>query len=202
METFWSYFYFLNNYDSVIKDHLHTVTQKSIKANKAGSKGRRNSLTFISKTTVDFVISAICTLIKKSISEDVNKAEMYSVMLDTTQDIAAKDQCAIVIRYVGNHSVHERLISLVNCTDTTGQGMCQLLKNVLILNDINVKNCVANATDGAANMQGEYNGFNAWLNETAPNKVHVWCYSHVLNLEMFDASKSPLPVGPQQNYLL
>lgn len=186
---------FLSNYDSVIKDHLDTVTQKSIKANKAGSKGRGNSLTFISKTTVDYVISAISSLIKKSISEDVNKAQMYSVMLDTTQDIAAKDQCAIVIRYVGNNSVHERLISLINCTDTTGQGMCQLLKDVLKSNDINVKNCVANATDGAANMQGEYNGFNAWLNETAPNQVHVWCYSHVLNLVMSDASKSPLPAA-------
>ncbi|KAF0690765.1 Zinc finger MYM-type protein 1 [Aphis craccivora] len=103
-----------NNYDPVIKDHLDTVTQKSIKANKAGSKGRGNSLTFISKTTVDYLISAICTLIKKSISTDVNNAQMYSVMLDTTQDITAKDQCAIVIRYVDNHSVHERLISLVN----------------------------------------------------------------------------------------
>lgn len=125
----------------------------------------------------------------------MNKAQMYSVMLDTTQDIAAKDQCAIVIRYVGNNSVYERLISLVNCTDTTGQGMFQLLKDVLKSNDIYVKNCVANATDGAANMQGEYNGFNAWLNETAPNQVHVWCYSHVLNLVMSDASKSPLPAA-------
>jgi len=78
---------------------------------------------------------------------------MYSVMLDTTQDITAKDQCAIVIRYVGNHSVHERLISLVNCTITIGQSMCQLLKNALKSNDINVKNCVTNATNGAANMQ-------------------------------------------------
>jgi hypothetical protein len=82
---------FLNNYDSVIKDHFDTVTQISIKANKAGSKGRGNSLTFISKT------SRLCNFSnmyvnQKSISEDVNKADMYSVMLDTTQDIAAKDQ--------------------------------------------------------------------------------------------------------------
>jgi len=94
-----------------------------------------------------------------------------------------------------NNSVDERLISLVNCTDTTSQGMCQLLKAVLKTNYINVKNCVTNATDGATNMQGEYNGFNAWLNETAPNQVHVWCYSHVLNLVMSDASKSPLPAA-------
>jgi hypothetical protein len=59
----------------------------------------------------------------------------------------------------------------------------------------NVKNCVANATDGVANMQGEYNVFNAWLNETAPNQVHVWYNSHVLNLVMSDTSKSPLPAA-------
>lgn len=69
-------------------------------------KKRGNSLTFISKTMVDHVISAICTLIKKSISTDVNKPQMYSVMLNATQDIAAKDQCAIFIKYVDNHSVN------------------------------------------------------------------------------------------------
>lgn len=79
---------------------------------------------------------------------------------------------------------------MVNCIDTLGQGMCQLLKIVLEDNDINVKYGVA--SDGAANIQGEYNGFNAWLNETSPNQVHAWCYSHVLNLFMSDASKSPL----------
>ncbi|CAI6362566.1 unnamed protein product [Macrosiphum euphorbiae] len=70
--------------------------------------------------------------------------------------------------------------------------MHNLLQNVLLLNDLNVKNCIANTTDGAANMQGEYNGFSAWLNESSPNQVHVWCYSHVLNLVLSDASKSPL----------
>lgn len=57
----------------------------------------------------------------------MKKAQKYSVMLDTTQNIAANDQYSIVIRYVGNHSVHERLFSFVNCTNTTGQGICQSL---------------------------------------------------------------------------
>lgn len=95
---------------------------------------------------------------------------------------------------MSNHSDHEQLISLVNCTNTLGQGICQLLKNVLESNYINVQNCVANATDDGVIMQGEFNSINAWLNETSPN-LHVWCYSHVLNLDMFDASKSPLPAA-------
>jgi len=41
-------------------------------------------------------------------------------------------------------------------------------------------------------MQGEYNGFLTWPYESSPYKVHVWCYSHVLNLVLLDASKSQL----------
>jgi len=36
--------------------------------------------------------------------------------------------------------------------------------------------CVGNATDGAANMQGIYNGFTAWLEKLG--QVHVWCFAH------------------------
>ncbi|XP_025207424.1 uncharacterized protein LOC112603181 [Melanaphis sacchari] len=182
----------LTKYDFQMKDHLETIIKKSRKAHESGSKGRGGLVTFISKTTVDYVIAAISRLIKKSICDEVKNAKIYAVMLDTTQDITSSDQCAVVLRYVDDNGIHESLIAVVNCSDSTGKGMHDLLQNVLLLNDLNVKNCIANTTDGAANMQGEYNGFSAWLNESSPNQVHVWCYSHVLNLVLSDASKSPL----------
>lgn len=37
-------------------------------------------------------------------------------------------------------------------------------------------------------MQGTYKGFSAFLSEEAPNKIHVWCYAHVLNLVLADTT--------------
>lgn len=59
------------------------------------------------------------------------------------------------------------------------------LKNLLVL-DLN--NSTGNSFDGAANIQGQYNGFSTLLSSQSPNKVHVWCYAHVLNLVMGDTT--------------
>jgi len=52
-----------------------------------------------------------------------------------------------------------------------------------------MKNCIGNATDGAANMQGQYNSFNTWLQEEAGPQLHTWCYAHVLNLVMMGTTE-------------
>lgn len=50
--------------------------------------------------------------------------------------------------------------------------------------------CVGCTTDGAANIQGTYKGFSAFLSVEAPNQIHVWCYAHVLNLVLADTTGS------------
>lgn len=40
---------------------------------------------------------------------------------------------------------------------------------------INPKNCVGNSTDGAANIQGVYNGFSKKLNANTLTQTHIWC---------------------------
>ena len=77
---------------------------------------------------------------------------MFSVQLDTTQDISVKDQCSIIVRYM-NGMVQERLLAAVACTNTTGSGFMGLLQNVISKNNLDITNCIGSATDGAANMQ-------------------------------------------------
>lgn len=111
------------------------------------------------------------------------------IQLKTSQRLI---KCAVVLRYVDDIGVNERLLAIVNCSNSIGKGMLDLLKNILLLNSIDIKNCIANTTDGTANMQGEYNGYSTWLNKSSPHQVFVWCYSHVLNLVLLNVSKSPL----------
>ena len=109
---------------------------------------------------------------------------MYTVQTDATQDITSKDQCSVVVRYVTESSIQEKLLAVVECKSSTGEDFLKLLKETLATCKIDVKNCIVNSTDGAANMQGQYRGFSAWLSNEVPTQMHVWCYAHVLNLVM------------------
>ena len=72
--------------------------------------------------------------------------------------------------------------------------MCDLVCEVFEKVGIDVTKCIGNAPDGASNMQGQYNGFNAWLNKVSPDQIHVWCYAHVLNLVLGDVTKKTVEV--------
>jgi hypothetical protein len=62
--------------------------------------------------------------------------------------------------------------------------MFELLQTVLKNNNLNLEMCIGNATDGAANMQGIYIGFTAWLVKSSSGQVHVCtmsvCCLHIL----------------------
>ncbi|KAL4097418.1 hypothetical protein QTP88_022201 [Uroleucon formosanum] len=129
---------------------------------------------------------------KKSISDEIRDAVMFSVQLDTTQDISVQDQYSIILRYVNYKGIQERLLAVITVQQSTGKSFSDMLQGVLADNGLDVMKCIGNATDGAANMQGQFNEFSAWLEKSTPNQVHVWCYSHILNLVIIDSTKSPL----------
>lgn len=123
--------------------------------------------------------------------EKVNDAKIYSVQLDTTQDVSSTDICSIIIRTVTDE-VNENLLAAVPVSSSTGAAFLDLLKDVFEKTGVNLKNCVGNSTDGASNMRGIYKGFSANLSKLNPWQVHVWCYAHVLNLVIADAAGEKL----------
>jgi hypothetical protein len=48
--------------------------------------------------------------------------------------------------------------------------------------------CIGDSFDGAANKSGVYNGLQGLLKQVRTNHVHTWCYAHVVNLVIGDAS--------------
>ncbi|XP_022182782.1 uncharacterized protein LOC111042460 [Myzus persicae] len=88
----------LKKYDIVLNEHVDSLTNKAQrKANSGNSKGKVSKVTFISKTTVNMVIDSISTLIKKNISSQILEALMFSVQMDTTQDVSVQDQCSLIL---------------------------------------------------------------------------------------------------------
>lgn len=132
---------------------------------------------------------------KKIIVNEVQKAGMFSIQIDTTQDVSVQDQCSIIIRYVNEYGVNEKLFAVVTMQDSKRKSFHSMLENILSENGLDIANCVGNATDGAVNMLGQYDGFSAWLSKSSPGQVHVWCYSHILNLVLIDSTSKTLPAA-------
>ena len=142
--------------------HLENVIKKFLQ-NKPNKRkhNRANRNTFISKTTVNSIIAIISKLMKEEISNSVREAGIYSVHIDSTQDITSTDKCAVILRFVRENV--EELLAVVDSHLATGADLCNLLKEVLQKQNIDFSTCISDSTDKASNMSGQYNGFTAFL---------------------------------------
>ena len=132
-------------------------------------------------------IAVISKLMKEEISNSVKEAGIYSVQIDSTQDITSTDKCLVFLRFV-RENVEEQLLAVVDSHSATGAELCNLLKEVLQKQNINVSKCISDSRYGASNMSGQYNGFTAFLEKESPGHIHTWCYAHVLNLVHCDVT--------------
>ena len=186
-----------------MQSHLTTVVEKSTLALKKHStqkneirpkkRGRGSLVTFMSKTTISKVIGIIKDIIQRTVSKEVQEAKIFSVEMDTTQDISCQDQCSIIVRYALKGVVFERLLFLVKAESATGEGLFILLKANLNRLSIDIQNCIGDSFDSAANMSGQYRSEQARISEVADNHVHVWCYAHTLNLVLGGTTSSTVP---------
>ena len=90
---------------------------------------------------------------KEEISNSVREAGIYSVEIDSTQDITSTDKCSVILRFVGEN-VKERLLAVVDSHSATGADLCNLLKEVLQKQNIDVSKCISDSTNGASKMSG------------------------------------------------
>jgi hypothetical protein len=110
--TFLEMIMLLSKYDAVFNEHLNSIITKRENIRLKGSKGRNNFMTFLSHYSIDNIISTILLIIKQIISEQISTAGMFSVLINTTQDISMMDQCSIILRYVFNGKINEKLIAV------------------------------------------------------------------------------------------
>lgn len=94
-------------FDTVLKNHIDEISKKSIKMklstdykNIKGPRGRGSFNSYLSKNTFNKIIIIIGNLPKKKIAQEVIEAKIFSLEIDSTQDVAVMDQLSLYIRYV------------------------------------------------------------------------------------------------------
>jgi len=177
-------------FDPVLKNFIEFNSKKSLilkqnadTKNIKGPRGRGSFNSFLSKNTFNKIIIIIGNLIKKKIANEVINAKIFSLEIDSTQDVSVMDQLSLCIRYVYKGEVQERFLNMLEVKSSTGEEQYKLVKKSLESLSIDLKNLIS----------GQYSGLQAHLKKDSPKSIFTHCHAHVLNLIIGDITNCCIP---------
>jgi hypothetical protein len=125
----------------------------------------------------------ISSQIKSEIALKVKNSNIFSLIVDETQDISKHEQVSIVLRYVDDQlKVYESFIGFYRAENTDGETLVALIISALKSIDLGIGNVRAQCYDGAGNMSGPYKGVAARILKDNPLAMYIHCHAHILNL--------------------
>lgn len=134
-------------FDPILKEYLARIST---------SKKRRN--TYLSHKIQNELISSMANEVRKTIIASVGRAKYYSILLDCTPDISHKEQLSVILRFIDTTdnivSIRENFICFVVIEDTTGSGLSEKIKEILISEGLSLSDCRGQGYDNGANMKG------------------------------------------------
>jgi hypothetical protein len=180
----------LCKYDQILNTHLsHAIKLSKERREHAKDKGRGSLITFLSKSFINKVIKYLAIQIQTNIAYEIKLAGLFSIEVDSTQDIAVVEQLAVCVRYVHQGEVRVRLLKMIAAEKTSGEALYVNIKSQLEKFGLSTAHIVGCSFDGAANMSGQYNGLQAQLKKDNANVQYVHCCAHALNLVMTDCTE-------------
>ena len=132
------------------------------------------------------MIKLVCSAILDEIIRRVKEAELYAIIADETPDLSRTEQLSILVRYVWNGVVEERLLAVEPMEETTAEALFHTINQKLQQCGIEVANMRGQCYDGASNMSGVHTDLQARIKALSPSALYTHCYAHVLNLVIVD----------------
>lgn len=144
---------------------------------------RSHKVSYLGPRFQNEMIEILCNEVKKIIIKEVQDANLYSVMADTTPDISHKDRLAVCVRYINNEGkAMERLLEINEGTDKTGLGTAKQIVGILKKNTLSTDNLSFQSYDFASNMSGSLNGAQVNLSKLVDHEVYyIPCQAHRMN---------------------
>ena len=98
--------------------------------------------------------------------------------MDGSTVVSTIDQATIIVRYIHEVDVKERLSAVREITGSKGEQLFKLLESAIQTHGLRMRNVVGESFDGAANMWGEHKGIQRIITDISPASVCIWCYAH------------------------
>ena len=136
------------------------------------------------------MLQIIADLIRERITNDVQASGWYGIILDEASDISRTEQVSLCLSFALNGMKKEAFIGFYSTKSTEGEVLYELVKSSITELNLDLKNIVGKAFDGAANMNGVHKRLSTRMEECSPFGIYVHCYAlhcwHVLNLALQD----------------
>ena len=146
----------------------------------------------LSKSTVNMILDRISMQIRSKIADEIG-SQKFSLQMDGSTDTSTIDQATVIVGYVHEEEVKERLLAVREITGSKEEPL-KLLESTIQAHGLQMRNIVGESFDGAANMRGEHKGVQKYIKDISPNSVYIWCYAHTLNLAATDTVDDIVPV--------
>jgi hypothetical protein len=111
------------------------------------------------------LIELMASEVTKIITDKLNLAKYFSVILDCTPHVSHKEQMSLIVRFVDvSHcdiTVVEHFIEFLIVEDTTSKGLSDLLLAAIEKLGLNIDDCRGQGYDKGANIKGKHEGAQA-----------------------------------------
>jgi len=130
------------------------------------------------------LINAVSQEIVSFIKSELNNARFFSIGIDSIFYIYRREQVSFIVHYVEDSGkINEGLVVMKDSAELTGQALFNLFSKVMDSHNIDWKSYhIRQSYDGAASMQGKYNGLQKKVKELCPQATFVWCHVHRFDL--------------------
>ena len=162
----------LAKFDPILQQHLFNFANKG-----------PGYVSYLSAKICDEFVEILGRNVRSVFIKEIKDAKYFSIIVDSTPDIAHIDQLTIVVRYVNkNGSAVERFLTFLDNTGHKSAEMEESILNLLSELDISLEDCRGQSYDNASNMSGIYSGLQARTKSKNNLAIYVPCAAHSLNL--------------------
>ena len=136
------------------------------------------------------IVCCAATETRKAIINDIGD-EYFAILVDESRDVSAKEQMAVVLRYVDKYGhVIERFLGILHVNDTSATTLKATIDSMFATHELSISKLRGQGYDGASNMRGQFNGLKALILNENKSAFYVHCFAHQLQLALIAVAKN------------